>query len=148
MKKPAPKAFILAVGVVFVVMLTAGCEEQNLSGTKRSRLIAAENRQLKEQLKQRDAGIERQKELLEKCLEEKKSLEEQMKEKIKSQVSDILALFGEADKEVREENEKLEAQIEELQKEIDNLKAEITRLKEELKELRKKPSLPDQPQPL
>ena len=57
MIRPIQKAFILTI-ILGVTMSIAGCEEQNLSDTRKSRLIAVENVQLKKQLKQYEAGIE------------------------------------------------------------------------------------------
>jgi len=71
-KMGSPQITVAFVVCVAFIILIAGCEGENLSDTKsnieKSRLIAIENIQLKEQLEQRDKEIERQKELLEKCL--------------------------------------------------------------------------------
>ena len=118
MKRPARKAFVLAVCIV-VITLIAGCdEEQNLSSTKsavkKHQLIAAENMRLKKALKQRDKEIERQKELLEKCLQEKNSWKEKARQNIQKQVDSIFTAVMEKNKELRKENEGLKAQIEKL----------------------------------
>ncbi len=134
MKGPAKMAFVLAIGFV-VTMLIAGCEEeQQLPNTKKSRLIGAENIQLKKELKQRDREIERQKQLhkkeiekqklqLEKCLQEKKGLEEQLAGKFGDQIDELFKDVGGENLELREEIKNLKAQIEKLKEELDELKA-------------------------
>jgi len=118
MKRPAQKAFVLAVCIV--VMLIAGCEEEeNLSNPKKSRLIAAENMQLKKDLERRDKEIERQKELLEKCLQEKNTWKEKARQNIQEQVDSIFTAVMEKNKELRKENESLKAQIEKLKAELE-----------------------------
>ena len=137
MKRPAQKAFVLAVGIV-VIMLIAGCdEEQNLSSTKsavkKHQLIAAENMRLKKELEQRDKEIKRQKELhdkkikqqqtlLEKCLKEKNAWKERAQQNIKEQVDKVLAAVMEQNAKLRDENETLKAQIEQLKAELEEAK--------------------------
>jgi len=65
MRKSVQTTLVLIIGIVFVIMFLTGCQEQSLSDTKRSRLIADENRQLKQELSRRDREIAKQKELLE-----------------------------------------------------------------------------------
>lgn len=143
MEKLTRKAVVLALGVV--IALTAGCEEANLSSTKKARLVAVENRQLKKQLEQRRKEIERQKKLhdmemekqrglLEKCLQRTKVLQEQANEEFKGLVDGISDMFDEENKRLRNENEKLKAQVKELQGEKDNLKVEIEKLIKQVKE--------------
>jgi len=102
---------VLAVGTVFVIMLIAGCEEQNLQNTKRSRLVANENRLLKKQLKQTEKKLEQ-------CLQEKKSMQEKAHE---DALTPMTYVIGENQK-LTEENEDLRAQIEQLKKEVEELK--------------------------
>ena len=134
MKRPAQKAFVLAVGIV-VIMLIAGCdEEQNLSSTKsavkKHKLIAAENMRLKKELKQRDKEIERQKELhdkeikqqqdsLAKCQLQKEALKKQLQQNIKEQVDKVLMAVMEQNAKLQEEIKDLEAQREQLLHELD-----------------------------
>ncbi len=117
MKGPAQRVFVLAVCIV-VIMLIAGCEEGNLSNAKKSGLIADENMQLKKDLEQCNREIEKQKELLAKCLQQKESSQEQMQKIIEDLSGDTLSDFEEIMK-LREENEKLKAQIEQLHHELD-----------------------------
>jgi len=120
MKKAVQKISVLAVGVV--IMLIAGCGEQSPSNTRRSRLIAYENRQLKEQLEQLGREIEEQKILLAKCLQEKEASEEQLQKSGKAQMENLL-------RSVTKENSKLHQTVE-------RLKAQVEQLKEELEKLR------------
>ena len=137
MRRQTKKTLVLAVGIALVIMLIAGCEEeQRISSTKRSRLIAQENMQLKKDLDNRNRKIEKQKELLDECMQEKKVLQKESKRNIQEQVKGVFDAVFEENIKLREENKKLKAQIE--------------KLKKELEELRTKPRLPlpDKPQPL
>ncbi|MHC4395972.1 MAG: hypothetical protein ACYS1A_10000 [Planctomycetota bacterium] len=118
MRKSVQTALILAIGIVFVVMLIAGCEEQSLSNTKKSRLIANENRQLKQQLARRDREIEKQKGLLAKCLVEKKNLLGLSDEKIENMMGGAFGNISKQNVELQQENKKLKAQIEELKNQL------------------------------
>jgi regulator of replication initiation timing len=121
MKRPVEKALALAVGVI--VILVAGCGPQEPPSVKKSRAIAAENMQLREQLEQRSKEIEGLKELhgkemkeqqeaLAKCLEEKESWKAKSQQNIREQVKGVLDAVMEENSKLREENEKLKAQIE------------------------------------
>ena len=127
MEKALKKGFVLAVSVL--VMSIAGCQEQELPGTKKSRLIAAENMQLKKELEQRSQEIERLKELhdkqmkeqevlLEKCLQEKETWKEKSRQNVRNQVKGVVDAIMEQNVKLRQENEKLKAQIEELKQEL------------------------------
>lgn len=132
MKRPAQKV-ILAVSVA--IMLFAGCEEEYLSDTKKVRLIAVENRQLKKQLEQcrkkvekqekrYDTDTEKQKKLLDKCLAEKKGLRKRLQKKTRDQLDSILgAVLGQNTK-LRDENGKLRERIEKLKEELEKLKGQ------------------------
>ena len=128
-------------GTVIIMMLFAGCQEENLAGTKKSRLVASENRRLKIQIDQLEAEIiklkenhrkelAQQKQLLEKCRQHKQALQEKTDEAIKEQVNDILVT-------VIEENAKLREKIKALEDHI-----------EDLENTRPFPRWPDKPQPL
>jgi len=114
MKRRVQKAAILAVGVV--IMLTAGCEKENP--------LAKENMQLKEQLEQRDKEIEKQKELLVKCQQEKKDWAEQIQESIKGLTDSAIKDMEEIGR-LREENVKLKSQIEQLEVHVQQLEKEL-----------------------
>ncbi|HUS73277.1 MAG TPA: hypothetical protein VMY06_09450 [Sedimentisphaerales bacterium] len=127
MKESAPKMLVVAVGIVFGIMLFAGCEEEEknssntTSDTKRSRLIAIENVQLKKQIeelkKTHAKEIKRQKELLGKCEREKKNLEKLSSKGVDSYMNDLLRPLAEENAKLREEIETLKAQIEKLKTE-------------------------------
>jgi chromosome segregation ATPase len=130
MKRPTRKIFVSIVGIAFIMVLIAGCDEENLSNTKKSRLIANENRQLKSELEQCQTEFKKQKVQLEQCLQKKETLEGQMNEEIGRQVSDIFTVFGELNKEMHDENENLKAQVAELNARILLLEEELQKLKE------------------
>jgi regulator of replication initiation timing len=109
--------------------LFAGCQEENQSdaesSTTRSKLIAAENRQLRKDItklkKLHKEEIKRQEKLLEKCRQKKKNLEKLLDKDLNKHMKNVLQpLVGENSK-LREENETLKAQIKELQATIRQL---------------------------
>ena len=122
---------ILAVGVV-VVILVASCQESDTGGptdAKKSRVIAAENMELKKEIEGYKTKVERirevhgreikrQEELLAKCEEEKGLLAKKADENIKEQVGDVSAVLLEENTKLREENENLKAQVEKLKAEL------------------------------
>ena len=125
MKKAVRKGFVLVVSVVVVIMLIAGCQEQQLPSAKKSRLIAAENMQLKKELEQRSKDIkglkdlhdketEKQEELLAKCQEEKETWREKSRQNIRNQVNGVVDAIMDQNAKLRRENEKLKAQIKQL----------------------------------
>ena len=126
MRKIVGNGIILAVGIVFAAMLIAGCEEQNVSNAKsdikKSRLEAFEkNTQLKKELKQlnaklerRNREIEKQKGLLDKCLQEKAALEKNMEEGVDEQWNSIITIIMDENAKQRKEIDKLKKEIEEL----------------------------------
>ncbi len=121
MKRRAERAFILAVCTV-VITLIAGCEEQNLA--RKSRLLSAENIQLKEQLEQCETQVETQ-----------EALEKQSKERVAGMMDTISKTIGEKNKKLREENKTLKTQIMQLE-------ARVRQLEKELEELKKQAPLP------
>lgn len=137
MERTVRKEFILAVGICLIAVLIAGCEEQNLSTAKESKLIAYENRQLKEQLAQQEKKIEEQGRLLEECQQRKEVLEESFEDELDVRAGEILEFFAQVDKQLDEENNELKAQVKELQAQVSKLEQELKRLKP-----------PAEPQPL
>ncbi|MFB0524208.1 MAG: hypothetical protein ACETVZ_01625 [Phycisphaerae bacterium] len=132
MKEPFQKIFILAIGVA--IALGAGCQEQELPSEKKSRLIAAEKIQLKNELEQRgkeikslkkqhDKEIKQLKEELTKCQKQKEVLEKQLQENVEEKVDDILSAVVDENTKLREEIKKLKAQIEKLKKELEDSEA-------------------------
>jgi cell division protein FtsB len=132
MKSPVSRVLLLAVGVVFCIMLIAGCEEEeNLSDTqsdttpnsKRSRLIAVENTQLKAQIEElkklHSSEMEKQKKLLDNCLREKGTLQEMSKKGLEDFMQDILGPLSDENTKLQEENKTLKAQVEKLKTELE-----------------------------
>ena len=130
MKRLVPKTLVLAVGIIVCFMLIAGCEEEeNLSNTKpdaepntkRSRLIAIENTQLKAQIekleKLHSSEMEKQKKLLDNCMREKKALQDVSEKGVDSYMKDFIGPLAEENAKLREENKTLKAQIEKLKTE-------------------------------
>jgi dynactin complex subunit len=115
MKRQNQKAVILIVCVA--IMLIAGCNEQNTSksGIRKSRLMAAENKRLEKE-------IEKHKELLANCLEEKGDLQEQMQKSGQSRMINLLEAVTEKNAELHLIIDGLEAEIEQLDKELEELK--------------------------
>lgn len=135
MKEAVRKGFVLVVSVV-VIMLIAGCEEQQLPSEKKSRAIAAENMQLKKDLERRskeieglkelhDKEIQKQEEPLAKCLEEKKAWKEKARQNVRNQVKGVLDTVIEENAKLRQENEKLKAQIAELEAQVQQLEKKV-----------------------
>jgi outer membrane murein-binding lipoprotein Lpp len=148
MKRLVRKEFILAVGSCLIVMLIAGCEEEKPSAVKENKIIAYENRQLKEQMAQREKEfgeqtaqlekkIEEQNKLLEECRRKEKIPEGMFREELDAKVSEIMDIFGQANMELSQENSELRTQVEELQ-------TQVKKLEQQLKNIES----PAEPQPL
>ena len=125
MKKPATKILVLAV--CFVVLLIAGCGEQELPSMKKSRLIAVENMQLKRELEQCNREIEKlielhnkesrkQEKILAECVQEKESWKQKAQQNVRNQVKGVFDAVMEQNAKLLEENKKIKAQIEKLQR--------------------------------
>ena len=142
MKRPLRKAIILAIGAAAFLM--SGCEEtlreepapeepklsapsDPHSDIQKHRLIAMENRQLKEKLEQLEPKIRKQyeerltklKKQLNKCRLAKEALEKPPEEQEK-ELNLVNQLFEDNSK-LAEENEKLQAQIEQLEARVQEL---------------------------
>ncbi len=141
MKGPGIRTFILTAGII-VIILSAGCEEEQVRDNQKARVIAAENIQMKNLLQQRDSEIEKLKEqhkselkkqegLLIKCQEEKKALEEQLTEKYEGRLNEFIENLGKENVKLHQENE--------------NLKLQVEKLKAELEEIKKPAAQPDTP---
>lgn len=116
--------------IIAAVTITAGCQQQDSSDTKKSRFIADENRQLKQQLEIKNQQIEHQKALLDKCAEDKTGLARQLESKNDALVNDVIKMFDEGTKQLQQENEKLKERI------------------KSLEQRRRWPEIPSKPQPL
>ena len=131
MARSVSKTLVVAVSIVVGMMLIAGCEdEEKISETKpdvkldthpsakRSRLIAIENAQLKEQIKRlKDSHTRemekqknlhtkeknKQKKLLDNCLRDKGILQEMSKKGIDNYMQDILGPLDDYNTKLKEE---------------------------------------------
>lgn len=132
MKITVLKTLVLLAGIV--IMLNAGCEKEQVSTSRKARLIAVENTELKKQLQQRDIEIEElkekyegelkdQKELLEQAEQDKKVLDEQLSGKFQGQIDEMMAEISKGSSVLVDENENLKQQIEELKAELEAAKA-------------------------
>lgn len=121
MKRSTQKALVITIAVVFVAALFAGCEEQNLADTKKSRLVATENLELKEQLTQYDVEIEEQKSKLDKCLKEKELLKQRTQKSIKEQVDGVLKGVMDINARLQAENKDLKEKLKQLEKSLHEL---------------------------
>ena len=132
-----PKAAVLVIGIV--ALFCASCRQQELPGEKKSRAIAAENMQLKQDLARRDQEIaklkaqyekqmKQQQAELAKCVQRKEALEKQLQQNVKEQVEGVVTT-------VVEENAKL-------QQEIKTLKAEIEKMRGQIQSKPKPPEAP------
>lgn len=146
MARTVSKTLVLAIGIVLGAMLFAGCEEEEkISDTKldtqpsakRSRLIAVENAQLKQQIEklniQHASEMESQKNLLTKendrqkkqldnCMRVKGSMEEMSKKGLENYMQDILGPLSDENTKLQEEIKTLKARIEKLETELEELK--------------------------
>ena len=118
MKKTVYKIVVLLCAASFAITLLAGCEEQGLADTRKTRLIAVENLQLKEQLKQSNQTIQQQKEELEECQKEKTFWKKHSQEGSQDLMDLSYQHFAKENVELRRENEDLKAQIEQLKEKI------------------------------
>ena len=143
MARTVSKMLVLSVGIVLVTMLFAGCEEEEkISDTqlditpdaKRSRLIAVENAQLKQQIEKlkalharelqkqkelNDKEMQRQQKQLDSCLRAQVTMEDISKNGIESYMQDIVGPMTEENAKLQAENKALKTQIEQLKTELE-----------------------------
>ena len=121
MEKLSRKAVVLAIVIIIGAVFVGGCEEANLANTKKARIVATENIDLKTQLEQCNTEAEKQKEILSECQQVKNELterfEEIVRERVKASVDLLFDTFGEQASKLAKENKELKAQIEALQSE-------------------------------
>ena len=149
------KEIILAVGGCLIVMMVAGCEEQNLSAAKKGRLAAYENKHLKEQLAQQEKKSEEQKaqqekkfeeqlaqqekkikeqnKLLSECQQRKEILEKRFEAEVDARISETVGFFGYVNEQLKQENDQLNARKMELEAQVEELKTKVSRLEQQLK---------------
>jgi chromosome segregation ATPase len=163
MNRLVRKEFVLVLCSYLIVMLIAGCEQQNLSSEKKNRFIAYENKSLKEQLAQQEKKIEEQDRLLKECqqnreiLEKKLENEQQQEKKIGEQLAQREKKIEEQDrllKECQQRREILEDKFnetvgtavsgamgmfkqsdEQIERENNELKAQVEELKAQISKL-------------
>ncbi len=127
MKRAFKKGFVSGVGAL--LLLIAGCQEQQLPSEKQSRLVAAENIRLRKQLGQRADEIEMLKKLhneektqqetqLAKCREQQKVLRDKLEQGTRKEIQEVLQAVMEESAAVSAENEKLKARVEQLEAEL------------------------------
>jgi hypothetical protein len=153
MKSTVGKTLVLALGVVFVGLPAAGCqEEQSRTNTmsndqvsgpaeadRMSRLVAMENLELKgklaEQEQRNSREMQKQKSLFDKemrnkqrlldsCVQQKKSLEELSRDGVESYMSNIVGPLSDENQKLRKENEVLKVEVQNLKGQLDRLRAE------------------------
>jgi len=122
MKTVASKVFVSMTCFV-IIALIAGCEEENMSASKKERLIAAEKMALQKELHDCNNNvttlkqeIQKQKDLLVACEQQKQDLEKTSKEKVEASFRLIFETLGKENKELKDENTALKARLEELEK--------------------------------
>ncbi len=150
MKTPAQKQLALTIAIVFVLMLIAGCEEQNKNqpqtnvDVKQARLLVSENIQLQKQLTQSQDELKKSvaetakySDELAKCnadiAAQQKMLEEgekqlndiaqaEMEKELNEKVNSVLTVIMDENVSLSQENEKLKEQINKLTKELEEAK--------------------------
>ena len=115
MRKNSLEGFALCFAVL-MLLVASGCEKGQQSDMKKARLVAQENRQLKEQFAVRDAMIEKQKQLIAECEADKELLKKNSDEKITEMIGFLSKGTGEENTKLRRENEILKFQLAELKK--------------------------------
>ena len=116
------KIFVFAIGTIFFAMLFAGCEEQQIRSSadnKKSRLVGAENLQLKKEFQQCNNKLEKCSNKLEKCknqLEECQLETETSIEKAKEGTDTLIEFVMNEMQKLAQENAELQEQIKELEK--------------------------------
>jgi len=129
MRKTAAKAI---VGMLIGVVILAGCEKQNggeiSDSEKRSRLIAMENAELREQLAKQKDDYERQlvqkQQLFDQCNQQRTALADMSKGRLEGYMSDIVGPLVNENAKLHEQVKSLNMRVAELEAEIENLKTE------------------------
>jgi len=129
-----------------IAVAGTGCYQQQSQGTKRTKLIAAENMRLKKELAELEKEIKRLKQLhqeqliekqsrLNQCQKEKQAWQQKSQKNIQNQVTGVLDVIMGDIKKLRQENERLKAMFEQLEQHVgDNksLREEVEKLKEQI----------------
>lgn len=123
MSKFTCRFLVWTLVLVFLAGLV-GCQEekqqqeQQSMSPQQTKLVAAENIQLKKDIAARDANIENQKILLTKCEEEKEILNKSLNQKSEGLVEVLMESFDKDAQNIKIENQELKKQIEELEKKL------------------------------
>lgn len=110
----------MAIAVVcYVGILVAGCEPEPTSSVKQERLYAAENMELKKQIKdmkkKHGKELAAKQELINECEKKKQTLLRQANEEANKMFEEsVMSQLMDQVEELKEENKKLRAQLEEL----------------------------------
>jgi len=139
MKALMLKYFILVIGIIIV--LTVGCAPKEPMSVRMSRVVAAENIKLKEDLRQLDWEIKSLKETHQQQIEKLEKIIEEYKEKIRTWQEEARRNVR---KQVEDVVDNVIARNSIMQKEIEALKEENKRLQKELNEQKKEPTSPDE----
>ncbi len=149
------KTYAAVLAISMAILCAGGCQEEQASpDIKQSRLMAAENRDLKTQLQQetkkKDEEIKKLKTQLQTETKKQKEQSETEKEKLNADVDNLSKQLAECVQEKQAMQDKAEQDIEKLSGELsegvvtpilndmEKLKAENARLKEELANCEKK----------
>jgi hypothetical protein len=153
MNTTARKTLVLVICVLVLTVMVAGCQDEQKQTNavsndqmnrlaeveKMSKLIAAQNVDLKKQLeeqplaharelqaqrKRHEKEMKRQKTLLDRCMQQNESYEELSREGVESYMSNIAGPLVDENEKLRKENEALKVQVQDLQGQVDRLKAE------------------------
>ncbi len=120
----------VGLAAVALLIIAAGCQKARTASGKESRLVAAENIELKKQLAQRDRQIERlkkehasqleqERKRLADCRRELQQCKERVDKKVGQAVEEMLTSALDEVAKVREENRTLKAQIEDLKAKLE-----------------------------
>jgi transposase len=118
--KMQKRTLLFLIVAVIGMGLLCGCEEEGVSEGKRDRLVALENMELKEALKERESEIAEQKESLASCMEEREALLEQRKQNLESIMGDLFETVGKENARLVKENEELKARVAELEEQLNS----------------------------
>jgi hypothetical protein len=145
MKGPI-KGIIISAFAILIAVAGGGCNQQESQGTKRTKLIAAENMRIKKELADLEKEIESLKQLhqlklvekqsqLNRCQREKQAWQQKAQENIQNQVTGVLDIIMNDIKKLRQENERLKATLERITQHSGSnrsLREEVEKLKEQM----------------
>ena len=106
------RRILFGITAVLFLAVLSGCNEENVTGPKQSRLLALENTELKTELANCQKMIETRKDQLAACEKDKA---EQIK-KTEEVYTELIDFVMEDNQKTTEENKELKAKLESLQK--------------------------------